>query len=488
MVEVIIDLKSLLNISLRKFPILIFLCLLLIKANGQIAYRMQLLSNWNNPNLNKVDSINIWNDLVGYYDSTTKKEYIIAGSTDSIYFFDITIPTQIKLIDVEYGSVKGVINRDYEIYQHYVYCVADQNRSSMQIYDLQYLPDSAHKVYEDSSLAINTHSIFIEAKSKRLYMCANKYANWVNGNLKESAMDIISLEDPEHPKFLAKLYVPVRSNGDAAFRWVHESHVRNDTAYLSCGYAGLYIYDLRDLNNQQIIGSIVNYPKSGYNHSSWLNKNGNYIMFTDEVPAGLDVKIYDISIIQAPRQESMFVSNIGATPHNAYWFGDFAVVSYYSDGVYLFNIANTKNPQMAAYYDTYPQNAKNQYPLPYAGCWGVWPFLPSGNIIASDRTNGIFVLKADSGILNDKTENLTSFINIYPNPASTDLNIALETNYSDNYSVRITDLFGKEIKTFKHQFKSNYLYTESISDLSNGLYILELNGSKTSLKQKFLKQ
>jgi hypothetical protein len=47
---------------------------------------------------------------------------------------------------------------------------------------------------------------------------------------------------------------------------------------------------------------------------------------------------------------------------------------------------------------------------------------------------------------------------------------------------------GKEIKTFIHQFKSNYLYTESISDLSNGLYILELNGSKTSLKQKFLKQ
>jgi hypothetical protein len=64
MVKAIIVLKSLLNISMKKFPILIFLSLFLIQVNGQVAYRMQLLSNWNNPNLNKVDSINIWNDLI----------------------------------------------------------------------------------------------------------------------------------------------------------------------------------------------------------------------------------------------------------------------------------------------------------------------------------------------------------------------------------------------------------------------------------------
>jgi hypothetical protein len=123
---------------MKKFNLFLVFCLTIPIVNAQIAYKMTLLSNWNNPNLNKVDSINIWNDLAGYYDSLTHKEYIIAGSTDSIYFFDITIPTQIKLLDVEYGSVKNVINRDYEIYQHYVYCVADQNRSLMQIFDLKY--------------------------------------------------------------------------------------------------------------------------------------------------------------------------------------------------------------------------------------------------------------------------------------------------------------------------------------------------------------
>lgn len=486
MVEEIIGIKKLLSTNMKKKLLFILISFWAFFSQAQNAFRMTLLSNWNNPNLNKVDTINIWNDLIGYYDSLTQKEYIIAGSTDSIYFFDITIPTQIKLLDVEYGSVKGVINRDYEIYKHYVYCVADQNRSSMQIYDLQYLPDSVHKVYEDSALAINTHSIFIEAKSKRLYMCSNKYANWANGNIKESAMDIISLEDPEKPEFLAKLYVPIRSNGEAAFRWVHESHVRNDTAYLSCGYSGLYIYDLRDLNNQQIIGSIVNYPSSGYNHSSWLSKDGKHIMFTDE-NMNLPTKIFDISIIQAPRLESMFISNEWAIPHNAYWYGSFAVISHYQDGVVIYNIADTKKPQLAAYYDTYPQNGTD-YSKIFTGCWGVWPFLPSGNIIASDRTNGIFVLKADSGLLNTSEIQQTTKANIYPNPANDVLNIAVETNYADNFVVTVFDLQGNKVKQFNQVFKSNYLYTENITDLKSNLYILEIKGNKQVIRQKLLKQ
>lgn len=472
-----------------KKNLLLLISLFFINNNyAQVAYRMQLLSSWNNTNLNKIDSLHIWNDLIGYHDSATGNEYIIAGSTDSIYFFDITIPTQIKLLDVAYGACKGVINRDYEIYQHYVYCISDQNRGALQIFDLQYLPDSIHKVYEDSSLAINTHSFFIEQKSKRMYMCSNKYPNWNNNGEKESAMDIISLEDPENPKFLAKLWVPKRANGEPAFRWVHEAHVRNDTAYLSCGNSGLFIYDLRDLENQQIISSIVNYPKNGYNHSSWLNTNGNYIMFTDEFPSGLDIKIFDISIIQAPRLESMFISNLGATPHNAYWFGSYAVVSHYNDGVVIFDVSDTKNPVKVAYYDTYPQNGKGEYWVPYAGCWGVWPYLPSGNIIASDRTNGIFVLKVDSGILNTPNIEIETKANIYPNPANSMLNISLEGNHSDFYEMKINDLQGNLVKKMKHNYRTNYLYTEDISDINNGIYIITFLSNNHIIKHKLIKQ
>ena len=40
-------------------------------------------------------------------------------------------------------------------------------------------------------------------------------------------------------------------------------------------------------------------------------------------------------------------------------------------------------------YDTYTQGSGNGF----NGCWGVYPFLPSGTIVASDIDNGLFVLQ-----------------------------------------------------------------------------------------------
>ncbi|MBK9258031.1 MAG: hypothetical protein IPM42_21485 [Saprospiraceae bacterium] len=51
------------------------------------------------------------------------------------------------------------------------------------------------------------------------------------------------------------------------------------------------------------------------------------------------------------------------------------------------------NPEIVAYYDTEPSNTN--YNQNYAGAWGVYPYLPSGSILASDIQNGLFVLFLD---------------------------------------------------------------------------------------------
>lgn len=468
----------------RLIVLLALVTIPLISSAQPVAHRMKLLSNWNNPNLNKVDSVNIWNDIAAWHDSSTGREYVIAGSTDSIYFFDITDPYHIKLCDVEDGNAKGVINRDYEVYLHYVYCVADQNKGSLQVFDLKYLPDSVHKVYDDDSLCINAHTLFVEAASRRLYLCSPKYRN----NQGSRQLDILSLDSPEHPVFLAHLAVPKQSNGDDAFKWVHEAHVRNDTAYLACGYHGMYIYDLRDVSKQTIISSLISYPKAGYCHGSWLNASGKYIILTDEIPEGLDVKIFDISVLQAPRIKSMFNSNVGATPHNAYWYGDFAYVSHYHDGVTVFNIKNIDTPYLEAYYDTYPQNPAGNYTGKYSGCWGVWPYLPSGNIVASDRSNGIFVLKPDSGLLGI-TENRyrQPVVSLFPNPASAFLHISVDMNEEDDVALIVYNLQGKQLHSFDNAFKTNRRYTIAIDTLAPGIYMLEACGKKGISRVKFVK-
>ena len=43
-----------------------------------------------------------------------------------------------------------------------------------------------------------------------------------------------------------------------------------------------------------------------------------------------------------------------------------------------------------AFFDTFPGNDA----IDFDGAWSVYPFLPSGTIIVSDISNGLFVLTA----------------------------------------------------------------------------------------------
>ena len=41
-----------------------------------------------------------------------------------------------------------------------------------------------------------------------------------------------------------------------------------------------------------------------------------------------------------------------------------------------------------AFFDTYAQGDQ----MDFSGAWSVYPYLPSGNLLVNDRTNGLFIL------------------------------------------------------------------------------------------------
>ncbi len=463
---------------LKKSAILILLHFICFGLFAQVqAFKIQKLAQYNNPDLPKVDGTDIWNDITGWYDSTNGREYIICGTTDSIYFFDISIPTEMKLVQVKTGKSNFARNRDYETFSHYAYCVADQGSGAgqLQIFDLSYLPDSVHEVYSSDVLGKFTHTIYIDEVSKRLYMCMNSKSSGF------SAMDILGLDKPELPVLLAKLEVPNKPNGNPIFNKVHEMYVRNDTAYLSCEEAGLFIFDLRDLSKQKFITSITSYPDQGYNHSPWLDDSGRYLMFTDE-NTGLDIKIYDLKNFLEPQFVSQFNSNQLAMPHNAYWVGNLAYVSSYHDGVRIYNVKDPTNPQTAAWYDTHFENPEVYGG--YKGCWGLYPFLPSKLILASDLTNGIFVLKLDSDLVGN-TETIIDFedVKIYPNPANDKIQLSGFHLNNTFIEIKIFDVLGNEIlKT-----KQSNIESIDISTFNEGLYFVVIKSGNSSITKKLIK-
>lgn len=466
---------------MKKSLLIILVALVVKPAFSQLSLNMQLLGHYNDTSLSKLDD-QIWNDVMGWKDTVKNREYMIAGTTDSIYFFDITNPAEIKICGRFFGTNRGCINRDYYPYHHYMYTTSDQCSSpgNMQIFDMQYLPDSVVKVYESDTLGALTHTIFIEEKSQRLYMNLNRVRNPLTGQIEAKAMDIISIADPLAPVRIGRLVYPAPYGGSR----VHEAYVRNDTAYCSSENSGLFIWDVRNAADPVLLSAITPpYPANAYNHSNWLDSSGRYILFCDETPEGVGMKIYDLQNIREPRIVGSPFKDFGS-PHNAYWKGRYAYASMYYGGVQVYDLEDMSKPVLGAMFQTY----RVPYTDGYRGCWGVWPFLPSGVILASDMTYGLFVLKPTEFLSVNESAPTRLLLNVYPNPFNKQIRFNIPAKKQETAHLEVYDLRGKlaAIKNIQLQAGANEINTDL--DLTDGLYIFKLTTQDHIYTAQLLKQ
>ncbi len=388
------------------------------------------MSRWDNDSLPSLGEQQ-YNEVIGWYQQAKNKEYAIIGGIDSIYFFDVTDASNPELIIAKPGYSKRCINRDFAINSHYLYTVADEGKAALQIYDLAYLPDSVSLIYSNDSLTQNCHTIY-EYKNM-LFLARNRLGNKIH------PLDILDISNPEKPFLLHSLVAPKDGSGQYMFEMVHDVTVANDTLFCFCGNSGLYIYDITNINKPKYLNSLTQYPGQGYCHSGTVYKG--HLLFTDE-NNGKGIKNYDFKNIYNPLYISTVYSNPNAIPHYVYIKNTMLWLSSYQDGVTVWSIENPLTPVLSGYYDTYLQNSPNEY-KGLKGCWSLYCTLPSGVILASDMTNGLFILQPAK--------------NLAISPPSKNQN-----NIFDIYT-----LDGKLIYT---NIPKNYL---DFLDLQNGIYILK---------------
>jgi hypothetical protein len=123
---------------------------------------------------------------------------------------------------------------------------------------------------------------------------------------------------------------------------------------------------------------------------TWLSDDSNTIFTTDE-RSFASTTSYDISDFSDIKFLDRFFSeaSIGEAtiPHNVHVLNDYLVISHYTDGVVVVDAQNPDNLIEVGNYDTYETEGTG-----FFGCWGAYPFLPSGNILATDRQTGLYVL------------------------------------------------------------------------------------------------
>jgi choice-of-anchor B domain-containing protein len=456
----------------RVLPVILFFALLCWPGatTAQLQWNIKMLGHWDDDSIPE-SWAGAFSECWGY--AAQGREYAFIGSTQGTYFFDVTdasVPVQIGYFTTR-DTATLVVNKDYATYGHYLYAVSDQGDNALQIFDLQYLPDSVSLVYESDALSRRCHTVFVERG--RLYMCSNTRFDYSVG-----PMDIFSLADPLNPALLGTVWNP-------GFSFVHEVFVMNDTAYCANGNDGLWIYDVRNPVSPHLISILDDYPEAGYNHSAWLTADGKTMVFTDE-NRGKGVKIYDMADIYDPQLVSMVRSNLlqvddptgpfGSMAHNPYIVGNSLLVSWYHDGVAVFDISDPSRPVRTGLYDTHPQDT-----IYYGskGCWGLYPFLPSGNIIASDIDNGLFILDGSKALMPAFDPSPPSIF-VGPNPSSGNLEIHFERIEEHRIGISFFDYAGRlALRREVETAAGTGVIRIAVPELASGLYVVVLESGNT---------
>lgn len=331
------------------------------------------------------------NDVWGYVDEMGN-EYALVGTSKGTSIVNVTDPT--NPVEVFWLPGSTSIWRDPSSHGDYAY-VTTEAEDGLLIIDLSPLPQATNLTTTLYSGPANNpwqsaHTCFVDENGYAYVFGANR------GNGGVIILDVFT-----NP--MAPIEVGVFDNW-----YCHDGYVRNDTMYLANIYDGFFsLVDVSDKANPVLLGTKT--TPSSFTHNSWPSDNGQYVFTTDEI-SGAFIAAYDISdptnILEVDRIQNSPGS--GIIPHNTHVMGDYLITSYYSDGVVIHDITYPYNIIKVAEYDTFEGQT-----ISYDGCWGVYPFLPSGTILAADITNGLFVLGPTyqqaaylEGIVRDQQSNL----------------------------------------------------------------------------------
>ena len=354
-----------------KKSIICFLLTLFICHNFLLAkndYATRLLGQVKYPN-------HLLNCVWGYHDKG--KEYALVGTYDGISIVDVTEPTTPK--EIHFIPTVNSVWKDIQTHKNYAYVVHGiyngqwSDADGLLIIDLNTLGKEKVDIYRFQTPEYQTaHNIFIDTTTSRAYL--------FGGQERGGALILDLSKDPKKPTVL----------GSYDGTYLHDGYVRNNILYGCADKNGRFIVvNVSDPEHPKEVNSAETPNRT--THNAWLSDDSNTLFTTDEKLSAFitsfdisDVK--NIQLLGKVRTEDYQ----SAVPHNATVVGDFIFSSYYNQGMKIFDASFPENMIEVASYSTCDGSMGQ-----FDGAWGIYPYLPSGNILVSDMNTGLHVVKAE---------------------------------------------------------------------------------------------
>jgi len=331
------------------------------------------------------------NDIWGWFDITTGNEYALVGMTNGTAFVDVTDPESPVFLGRLPTQTQSSNWRDIKVYQDHAYVVADNaGAHGMQVFDLTRLRGvttpqdfAADAVYGDFG---NAHNVAINE--------ASGFAYAVGTNTCGGGLHMIDITTPVNP-----LFAGCHSSADT-----HDTHCvvyggpdADHQGAEICASSNEDHVEIADVTNKAAPQTLaaVNYPQLGFVHQGWLTDDNRFLLIGDEFDEsnfGVPTRthVFDVTDLDAPAYVFAYEASTRSIDHNLYVLGNRVFQANYTSGLRILEFTDLGNQQMTeiAFFDTFPSSDA----VDFDGAWSVYPYLPSGNIIVSDITNGLFVL------------------------------------------------------------------------------------------------
>jgi len=349
------------------------------------------------------------NDVWGWTDAETGKEYALVGRTDGTSFVDVsnaTTPVYLGDLPLTQGSSPSSW-RDIKVYQDHAYIVADNAQNhGMQVFDLTRLRSiDEPETFEADALydrIASAHNIVINEESGFAYSVGSSSGGETCGG----GLHMIDIRDPKNPTFagcfqdMATGRAGTGYSHDAQcvmYRGPDEDYADREIC-LGSNETALSLADVTDKANPIAISN-ASYPNVAYAHQGWLTEDHRFFYMNDEGDEAAGsapmtrTLVWDLTDLDDPQ---LVKEHMGSTPsidHNLYVRDNMMYQSNYVAGLRVFDVSDPANPIEVGHFDTYPWG--DDAPR-FQGSWSNYPYFESGNIVVTGIGEGLFLVKSKS--------------------------------------------------------------------------------------------
>jgi choice-of-anchor B domain-containing protein len=333
------------------------------------------------------------NDIWGWTDPVTGREYALVGRSSGMAIVDISSPRAPVYLGTLPTRTVDSTWRGIKVFADHAFIVSEAANHGMQVFDLTQIRSvtSPPVTFAETGHYAgfgSTHTLALNSRTGFAYAVGTRTC--------EGGLHVVDVRMPSSPRaagcfaldgYTHETQCVVYSGPDSVYR-DHEICFNSNEDTLT-------VVDATD-KLEQVLLSRTGYGGSAYTHQGWLTEDQRFFLVNDE---GDEVAfrhptrtwIWDVSDLDAPVLASWYEGSTPSIDHNLYIRGHLVYESNYRSGLRVLDASAVAGGVLreVGFFDVYPTDDTPSY----NGAWSVFPFFASGSVIVNGIEQGLFVLR-----------------------------------------------------------------------------------------------